>query len=193
MIGALLLIGLTTVAAVTDWWWRKIYNATTYTGIVAALVLAGVTTIERWQAPESGSAPSRWSLVELSDSLAGLLACGVVLLLCLVLFRIGGGDVKLLAMIGAFLGLQQGLEAMLWTFVLGGAMAICTLIWKVGAPALLAKAWRQAITFWRRGVAEPLNAQDREELKARLCLGPCALLAVVIVHFELIAYLPDWG
>ena len=33
--------------------------------------------------------------------------------------QVGGGDVKLIAMLGAFLGPEQGITAMLWTFVCG--------------------------------------------------------------------------
>ncbi len=46
------------------------------------------------------------------------------MLVLFVFFRIGGGDVKLLAMLGAFLGLEQGIETLLWTFVLGGAVGL---------------------------------------------------------------------
>ena len=54
------------------------------------------------------------------------------------MFRVGGGDVKLIAMLGAFLGLEKGIEAMLWTFVLGGCMALIVLVWRVGP-------WRLAV------------------------------------------------
>ena len=39
------------------------------------------------------------------------------------MFKVGGGDVKLIAMLGAFLGPEQGITAMLWTFVWARAPA----------------------------------------------------------------------
>ncbi|HTN76387.1 MAG TPA: A24 family peptidase [Pirellulaceae bacterium] len=186
MVAALLLLGLTTWAAATDIVWQKIYNVTTYTGIAAAILLAGVRSWWMAQNTSTETVLNRWSLVELSDSLAGFALCGVLLLACFVLFRIGGGDVKLLAMIGAFLGVEQGLEALLWTVVLGGTLALMMLIWQIGAIELVTTAVKQTWVWLRRGVAPPLAKANREALKTRLYLGPCALLAVVIVHFELL-------
>src|SRR5690606_1594695 len=98
-----LLLILLLIAAVTDVTVNRIYNWNTYPGIAAAFALHG------WS--------SGWEGVRFS--LEGFLACGVVMLLCFVVSDIGGGDVKLIAMIGAFLGVQAGIEALLWTFVLG--------------------------------------------------------------------------
>ena len=181
MIGALVLIGLTTVAAITDLWWQKIYNATTYTGMVAALVLAGVTTLQQRQSPTQETEVSFWSLVQLSDCVAGLVACGAVLLLCFVLFRIGGGDVKLLAMMGAFLGLSRGLEAMLWTFVIGLFLGLATLIWRVGAANLITRAVRHVLVVLKYRTLVPLEKDEREHLKYPLGLAPAAFLAELIV------------
>jgi prepilin peptidase CpaA len=59
--------------------------------------------------------------------LGGLLGGGIALLLLLPLFAmggIGGGDAKLLVMVGAFLGVKPFLAALLATAVFGGAMAL---------------------------------------------------------------------
>src|SRR4029079_6283305 len=106
-ISTVLLLALATIVAATDLFTHKIYNWTTYTGIVLALT---VNWLERgWEGPGG-----------LEDSLKGFALCGGLMLAAYVLFNLGGGDVKLLAMVGAFLGVEQGLEALLWTFVLGG-------------------------------------------------------------------------
>ncbi len=69
----------------------------------------------------------------LGDSLLGLLVCGVVLVVCFAVFTgVSGGDVKLVAMFGALMGLEKGIEAMLWTFVLAACFGLIVLVWRVG-------------------------------------------------------------
>lgn len=188
MLATLLLLVLVAVASATDLRRHKIYNATTYPGILAALglnaagsVLLAAGAIGRERLESLG-----W--IGAAESGVGLAACGFLMLVCFVLFRIGGGDVKLMAMIGAFLGPQQGLEAMLWTFVLGGCVALIVLIWRVGPARLIARAVRQIVWTLRLRYWSPLGEEERAELQTPLFLAPGALVAVVIVRFGL----ADW-
>ena len=104
------LIVLLLIAAVIDWrtmripnWltaggmaWGLLYNATHDTSIAAGLGI----------------------------SAAGL-ATGLALLLPLYLLRVmGAGDVKLMAAVGAVIGLPGVLHAVLWSFIVGGVAAI---------------------------------------------------------------------
>ena len=130
----------------------------------------------------------RLGWIPLSDSLLGLVACGLVMLACFVLFKVGGGDVKLIAMLGAFLGPEQGITAMLWTFVLGGCMGLIVLVWRVGPVRLLVRVFRQIDVVAAAGPLEPLTDAERAQLQPPLFLAPCALAAVVIVRFGLM----DW-
>lgn len=186
MLATVLLLGLVLTAAVTDLLWHKIYNWTTYSGILTALGLSAVGSL----LPESaGVGPSRleWlGWMPLAQSLGGFAACGLVMLVCFVLFKIGGGDVKLIAMLGAFLGPERGLEAMLWTFVLGACMGIAILIWRVGAVRLIARGVRQVLWTLRLGHWSPLTEEERAMLQPPLFLAPSALAAVVIVRFGLL-------
>jgi prepilin peptidase CpaA len=129
----------------------------------------------------------RLGWIGLGQSLLGLAFCGAVLLVCFVFLEVGGGDVKLMAMIGAFLGWQDGLTAMLWTFILGACAAIVVLIWRVGPWRLATRVARQALWTVRLGSWSPLTAEERAELKPPLFLTPCALVAVVIVRFTPLA------
>ena len=108
------------------------------------------------------------------------------MVLCFVVFRIGGGDVKLIAMLGAMLGPEKGLEAMLWTFLLGGCLAIIVLIWRVGPWPLVAGVFRQALWTLRLGRLNPLSEAQRAALQPPLFLAPSALAAVAIVRFGLV-------
>lgn len=119
----LVLVGLLLVSTFTDIRHRKIYNWTTYPGMIVALLISGIAT---WMRADVINGPQTQAdtlgILTWPDSLFGLLACGAMMIVCYVFFPggVGGGDVKLIAMIGAYLGVMSGLEAMLWTFVLGG-------------------------------------------------------------------------
>lgn len=105
-------------AAVTDVRERRIPNVLTVSAVVAALVLAA---LEGW-----GSLGAA-----LLGAAAGL-AIGVVLFAVGV---VGGGDAKLMAVVGAFLGAAALPRALLFIALAGGGLALLTLL----AGALLPK------------------------------------------------------
>ena len=156
MLATVLLLGLVLVASITNLRQHKIYNWTTYSGLIAAL----------------GLSAAGWGLTSFRQSLLGLAACGAVMLACYVLFRIGGGDVKLIAMLGAFLGPDHGIEAMLWTFVLGACMALIVLVWRVGPLRLMGRMWRQIAAMFGLAYWSPLTEAERRELHSPLFLRP---------------------
>jgi prepilin peptidase CpaA len=182
MIATVLMLGFAVTAAITDAFRHKIYNWTTYTGIVTAVVTAALATLlSGWDrsAAVIGSLP-------LGQSLLGLLACGAIMLVCYVFFRIGGGDVKLLAMLGAFMGPENGILVLLWTFVLGGAVGLITLIWKIGAVRLLNTIGRYAAAALTLKGFSHLRGSLGSELATSLFLAPSALVAVILVRFDLL-------
>lgn len=182
MLATAVLLGLLLVATLTDLLRHKIYNWTTYSGMVAALclnalggaLLAG-TEVERQQLERF------LGYVEFWPSLIGLLACGFLMLVCYVMLKIGGGDVKLMAMMGAFLGWEDGIIAMLWTFVFGMCLALIVLIWRIGPLVLTARVFRQVTWTLRLGRFGPLSQEERRQLESPLFLAPCALAAVLVV------------
>ena len=161
---------LTAVATATDVRNRKIYNWTTYPGILLGLALQWAT--RGWEGAE--------------DGLWGFFACGGLMLVCFVFFPdLGGGDVKLLAMLGAGLGAEDGILATLWTFVIGFFAGLAMLIWRMGAVGLVREAVqraREAIVL--RGRLQPEEAP--EPIQRWLFLAPAALVAVVIVRWEVL-------
>ena len=164
-------VGLTLVAAITDLWRQRIYNGITYPGMLLAMVL------HVWDA----------GLVGLEHSLLGWGLCGGIMLFCFAFFpQLGGGDVKLLAMLGAFLGPQQGLEVMLWSFVLGAGAAVVTLIWRVGFLKLVREVGHYLWLVLRTGQMLPLTESQRAPLRPYLHLAPMSLLAVILVRWRLV-------
>ena len=188
MLFTAMLLGLTLVAAVTDVLRSKIYNWNTYSGILAALVLSAAGS--GWLlADAAAEARLRYWLggPPLSESLGGLLLCGGLMIVCFSFFPgIGGGDVKLMAMLGSLLGTYDGLEALLWTFVLGACFSLIILIWRVGPVTTVSRVVRLVTSKLRLPWFIPLADEERAALKPPVFLAPSALAAVVIVRFGLI-------
>lgn len=95
-------------AVITDLRARIIPNVLVLTGAVGGVLLGGLY-------PEG---------IGFLRALGGL-ALGLAIFLPLYLFRVmGAGDVKLMAMTGAFLGYTAIFEVVLWVLLAGGALAL---------------------------------------------------------------------
>lgn len=167
MLSTVLLLSFALVAAYTDLRWRKIYNWTTYPGMLAGLFVSAF---------EPGG-------IGFEDSLSGLFVCGTIVVICFMCFPIGGGDVKLIGMLATFLGFEQGLECLLWTFVLGAGIAFSVLIWQFGVLQLAARCGQRTWWLVRYQQWLPLSEEEQKALQPRLRLALAALLAVLIVKF----------
>jgi len=162
-------MGLLVIATITDVRGHVIYNWNTYPGILAGFAFRAV---------QGGSAG-------LEDSLKGFAVCGALMLVCFVLFGLGGGDVKLIAMMGAFLGFERGVEALLWTLVLGGILGVAVLVWQIGLLEILSGTVRHLVRIWRARGWVPLAPEARAPLQQILYLAPAGLLAALIVTQDL--------
>jgi len=127
----LALIGLVGTAAWLDFTTHRIPNWLTVTGLAAAMTL---------RAPLGSAA-----------LVSGLEGLGVGLAVSLVLYAlraIGGGDVKLLAAVGAFFGFPAVISALALMAVLGMAFALVSMVRRGLLPLLifntvdLVKSWR---------------------------------------------------
>lgn len=174
------------VASVTDVKSHKIYNWTVYPGMVVGLVA------NLWLGGWDGSWEHGWD--GLRHSGTGFLICGVVMLVCFVFFDVGGGDVKLVAMMGAFLGTDAGIEAMLWTFTIGSIMGMAILIWQLGFIHIVGKTLHHLRLVSMAKGWVPLTEEERKPLGRWLFLAPSGLIAVgVVVGREWMRHPPDWS
>lgn len=119
----MILVCLVAQAALTDLTLRKIPNVLILSGLLLALILHSL-------AGHHGAVAQQW--------LAGAVT-GLFLFLPLYLLRgMAAGDVKLLAMVGAFLGPLATLKVAALATLFGGMLALLMLLWT--------GRWRQA---WR--------------------------------------------
>jgi prepilin peptidase CpaA len=95
----------------------RIPNKLVFGGMIIALVFHAV-------------APLEMCGLGILDSLAGL-AVGLIALLPLYLLRVmGAGDVKLMAMTGAFLGAEGAVAALMCVLLSGGVLALCVALYQ---------------------------------------------------------------
>lgn len=112
---ALVLVGLLVTAAVIDWKSYRIPNWLTVSGMAFGLIYNTVAAPIWYQG--------------LLGALAGLAVGLIVLLPVYVLRVLGAGDVKLMAMVGAIVGLSDILNAVLYSLIVGGVAAIAFAIY----------------------------------------------------------------
>jgi prepilin peptidase CpaA len=153
----LLLLGL---AAIEDVRSRRIPNALVMSGIVLAMTLHFLAMIQA-SGPLAG--PAWWSAI------AGM-AAGLALMLPLYALRgMGAGDVKLMAMVGAFIGPGPVVWATLCTLIAGGILSIVYMLGR-GVAAQTLNNLRALLFDWtvRVGSGQGIRVAPLENTAARL-------------------------
>lgn len=146
---------------------RRIPNAIVLPGALAALALHALL-------------PGGLGLA----AAAGGWALGLALLMPMYALRLmGAGDVKLLAMVGAFFGASQIFTVFLLTLVAGGVLALVVAGWQGQLRRLLGNAWQMAIHSGMAALAGSLSVTPPTAASGRLpyaiaiaaAAAPCAL------------------
>jgi Flp pilus assembly protein protease CpaA len=157
-----LLLTMVLVAAYTDAESAKIPNWITYTGVAWALLLNSLHTLLVDESTD------HWlGTVGIGQSLLGFATLFIGLLVIFSFSGGGAGDVKLVGAIGAFLGLQNGIEAVLIAFI------FCAVISLV-------------LTLSRRLVKSSSGLQqsisgEREMLNQKIRLGPFFAIGTILI------------
>ena len=131
-------IALGIAASAIDWTTRRIPNALTFGAAAAGLAFAAATG----------------GMHALLLSVAGL-AVGLVLFLPLFALRaMGGGDVKLLAAFGAWLGPALVFWVAVYGAIAGGLLALPLIVWRGRVRATIVNLWG-LVTHWRVAGLKP--------------------------------------
>jgi prepilin peptidase CpaA len=170
-----LVLGLiTAVAAVIDFRTGHIPNPLVASGLVAGSVLHVLGgALELPSAEASGLLFAAWAALEV---LVGLVLCAIV---PLTLFRIdamGGGDVKLFAVIGATVGPSLGLEIQLLAFVLLAVYALARLAYEGQLARLLGNTAALVVNPF---LGAPRRRQALDAQLSSLRFGPAIFLATL--------------
>ena len=122
-----ILAAVLVTAVVTELRDGRIYNWLTYPAIAVGL---GLGALQGWTEGQT------WAV--LSDRLLGFgFAFGTLFFAWYVLKGMGGGDVKLMAAVGAFLGWPGIVDAMFYSFLVGVAVGLILMIWRGQTRAVL--------------------------------------------------------
>lgn len=114
---------LLVLASVSDYRSYKIPNLLTAGGIIFALIYNTVVPFYR----DHGFL---WAL-------GGMMVGFLLFLPCYALRMMGAGDVKLMAMVGAFLGVTDALHATLYSFIAGGVGALIFAVYRNSLARML--------------------------------------------------------
>jgi len=171
------LTALLIVCTVTDLAGKKIFNWATYSAWLWAVMVntgASIATLATDQSlefpPDESVAPTllqRLGAVGFPGCMIGSFACFFALLIVYQLsgFR-GAGDVKLAAASGTWLGIQNGLMAILYTYSVAGVVLACWLIARVGPVKIFGGLARRVGASLLPGLVMP-PTEDHLQLMRR--------------------------
>jgi prepilin peptidase CpaA len=169
----ILLCCLLAAAVWSDLRTRRIPNALVFGGAVLGLVLNTL------YAPGDSLYTTPFGGLGLVDALYGL-GAGLGLLLPMYMLRtLGAGDVKLMAMVGAFVGPHAVLGCTLTTLICGGVLALAVAAWTGRLRALLRNTYHMGLhaLFRGLGIEAPAEASGRLPYAVAIAAGTLPYLA----------------
>lgn len=186
----LLCLGATILAAVFDAATGRIPNPVTYTAILLGVALNGLAPLVLHAAPRIAAG---WlGAAGVSQSLHGLLIFGGIGLVGVIFAGMGGGDMKLLAAIGAMLGVGRATESLLVGLAVAIVYSLINLIIAGRLNAIFRAAACQMldVIFLKRWTSlnEKIPAQGRWMIPQAIPL----LIGMVLGHVPAVARFTTW-
>jgi Flp pilus assembly protein protease CpaA len=190
------LLSVLGTCAVTDVRGHRIYNWATYSDFLWALMINLLASA--WQgAPVTDSTyltdmtvgPKALGAVGIGQSLGGAALCFVITLFGYHLSGRGAGDVKLATVIGALLGVNHGVFAVAYSYIVAAVAIILWSTW-VNGPLAIAKAFLKTVGTWLGPLWPfPPTTSDSALMLRPIPLGPYFAIGTLLVVLELV---PVW-
>jgi Flp pilus assembly protein protease CpaA len=191
--GFVLLASLAT-AAVTDVKRHKIYNWTSYSAILWALLInlwamimsSGEGALNHAYHRANALSPEFLGSVGLGQSLAGAGLCFLITLAGYHLSGRGAGDVKIATAIGALLGIHHGLFAVAYSYIVAAVAIVVWSIW-INGPLTLIKAAARSFGAWLGPLWPfPPTSADTALMVRPIPLGPYFAIGTLLVVLEIV-------
>ncbi len=175
----LVLAGVLVAGAVTEVRDGKVYNWLTYPAVVVGLLLG---LAAGWAEGDVGEV--------VLNRLAGLGLGFGVLFLAFMMGGMGGGDVKLMAAVGAFLGWPGTLHAVFYSFLVAAVIGLVGAV-RTGRLGQLLRRIGWAVRLMRLPGARLDEAAPEETLRVPFGLAVCIGTLWAVVELEAGATLWD--
>ena len=161
------LFALLSIACITDYRTYKIPNWLTGGGIVFSLIYNTFV-------PFSRDLGFFWAF-------GGLMLGFLIMLPCYALRIMGAGDVKLMAMVGAFLGVDDCFHAIIYSFIVGGIAALGFALFNKAMMRMLenVKSITQTMMFSVIGGFKPDVRIEPSQSIGKLPYGICISIGTV--------------
>jgi Flp pilus assembly protein protease CpaA len=196
-LSGLALLAVLISCAVTDIQGHRIYNWATYSAFLWALLINIVASF--WQAGDHGYGsvsltemavgPKMLGAVGIGQSLGGAALCFIITLAGYHMSGRGAGDVKLATAIGALLGVNHGVFAVAYSYIVAAVAIIIWSIWVIG-PLAIGRAFIRTIGNWLGPLWPfPPTASDSALMLRPIPLGPYFAIGSLLVVLELV---PVW-
>jgi len=174
----LILVSATFAAAVDDTFRKRIANWITYPAFLWLFLVSLASSLFPGNTAWLGS-------VGFGDMLLGFLCCFTIVLLPYIFGVGGGGDAKIAAVIGAGLGLQYGLIAIGFAFVLAAIFAIGRETIQKG-PFFVVRTFYRRLGSWFSIWVLPPSEEGQKILNHPLPMGVSFFCGVVLTITDII-------
>jgi prepilin peptidase CpaA len=196
-LAGLVLLAVLGTCAVTDVQSHRIYNWATYSAFLwAILINLAASALSRGGEPLWSTASGAWVAgqsmlggVGIGQSLAGAGLCFLITLAGYHMSGRGAGDVKLAAALGALLGIQHGIFAVAYSYIVAAVAIIVWSTWVNGPLAIVKAGFRTIGKVFGPLWPFPPGPSDTALLLRPIPLGPYFAIGTLLVVLELV---PVW-
>lgn len=154
-------------AVLYDWRYYRIPNCLILSGYVLGM-----------------TASCRGGTAGFTEFVLGALLPVIVLILVHRMGILGGGDVKLLSVAGGFLGLEEGMKCVLYSFLFGAGISLLVLMQKRNFKTRICYFLNYIRTVIHTGIWTPYYQTARDGYDNTIHFSAAILLAALLVIWE---------